>query len=198
MERQQIAVLAITIFVIIVVCFMNIEERMSDLTKVTSRVDGRQYLVRNLPDKQNACDMLARIRGKLLNACRVLKQKNPYDSRVDRMYERFKQTELSESDSNEKNTSYSINKGEKIVLCLRQKDGTNQFADENIVLFVALHEISHIMTTSIGHTDEFWNNFKFVLIDVQNAGIYKCQDFESKPQKYCGITITNSPAPCIR
>lgn len=198
MKGQQAIVLVITIFVIVIVCFMTIEERMSDLTKVRSQVDGRSYLVRNLPDKQEASNVLARIRKKLLDACQVLKQKNPNDPRVDRMYERFQYTELSEADGNEKNTSYSINKGEKVVLCLRQKDGTNQFADENIILFVALHEISHIMTKSVGHTDEFWSNFKFVLIDAQNAGIYKCIDFESKPQKYCGITITNSPAPCFR
>ena len=58
-------------------------------------------------------------------------------------------------------TAYSENKGKSCRTTTR-KDGGNMI-DENTLTFVALHELSHIMTKSIGHTEEFWSNFKFML-----------------------------------
>ena len=131
-----------------------------------------------------------------METCNILEKNNPTDPRVLRLKERFHNTSLSESDGYGNQTSFSINKGEKIVLCLRSKDGSNKLVDKNLLLFVALHEMSHIMTISIGHDDEFWNNFKFVLKECQNNGLYKCINFSSNPQSYCGITVTSSPHPC--
>ena len=34
-------------------------------------------------------------------------------------------------------------------------------------MYVALHEVSHIATKSIGHNDEFWNNFKFMITEAK-------------------------------
>ena len=67
--------------------------------------------------------------------------------------------------------------------------------DENLLMFVALHELAHVMTKSIGHTDEFWNNFKFLLKHAAENNLYKKHDFRKKPEKYCGTTITDSPYP---
>ena len=33
-----------------------------------------------------------------------------------------------------------------------------KLVDKNLLLFVALHELSHIMTVSLNHTEEFWDN----------------------------------------
>jgi hypothetical protein len=198
MKGQQWVILLITIFVVVAAFSVKLEESWSDLTYVTCPLDGVSYRVRNLPDKERAAELLARTRSKLFTACELMKQRHGSNPRVQRMVERFKSTQLAEAEGSEKNTSYSINKGDKIVLCLRQKDGSNRMVDENLLLFVALHELSHIMTKSIGHTDEFWNNFRIVLETCQEAGLYKCQDFSANPQKYCGITVTNTPAPCFR
>jgi predicted metal-dependent hydrolase len=48
----------------------------------------------------------------------------------------------------------------KLYFCIRQKDEDETLVEENTITFVAIHELAHIMTKSIGHTDEFWNNFK--------------------------------------
>ena len=47
-------------------------------------------------------------------------------------------------------------------------------------MFVALHELSHVASKSIGHTDEFWDNFKFILIESEKIGIYKPIDYKNK------------------
>ena len=58
--------------------------------------------------------------------------------------------------------SLSINKGEKIAFCLNTRKGGNKLIDENTLMFVALHELSHVGTVSIGHTQDFWRNFKCI------------------------------------
>jgi len=65
--------------------------------------------------------------------------------------------------------------------------------DLNTMIFVVLHELSHICTLSIGHTTEFWDNFKWILEEAINIGIYKKQDFKLNNVDYCGMKITDSP-----
>ena len=62
-----------------------------------------------------------------------------------------------------------------------------------MIAFVAIHEMGHIATISTGHTPEFWDNFRWLLEEAIQIGIYRKQDFKSKPEPYCGITITDSP-----
>jgi predicted metal-dependent hydrolase len=61
------------------------------------------------------------------------------------------------------------------------------------MVFVALHELGHIATESIGHNKEFWDNFKWILRVAVKEKIYILQDFNKKPQRYCGIQITDQP-----
>ena len=87
-------------------------------------------------------------------------------------------------------TSYSINKGEQIILCLRNND---KLVDINTLFFVVLHEFAHLATESIGHTEEFWDNFRWILEEAINIGLYIKQDFKIKNVEYCGMSITSSP-----
>jgi predicted metal-dependent hydrolase len=60
-------------------------------------------------------------------------------------------------------------------------------------MFVATHEIAHIMTTSVGHTEEFWNNFKFLLENAVELKLYTPVDYKKEPEGYCGMDITDNP-----
>jgi hypothetical protein len=80
-----------------------------------------------------------------------------------------------------------------MVLCLRAKKDDNELMDINTMTFVALHELAHIATTTVGHTEEFWDNFRWLLDEAINIGVYIKQDFADKPVPYCGITITSTP-----
>ena len=122
-----------------------------------------------------------------------LENKYPDDPRVERMIINFKPDKIMESTPNSKYTSYSVNKGEKVVLCLRSRNSKEELVEENVLMFVALHEMGHICTKSIGHTDEFWNNFKWLLQQSIDINIYSKQDFRKNPQEYCGTTITDTP-----
>lgn len=186
----------ITFIVLLYVFLMQMDIVSSNMEYIISNINSKKYKVRILPDKQQACDLLGKTHQTLKKVCILLEKEHPDDERVKRLVQRFPYCTLQESDGKGSQTSYSINKGEKIVLCVRSKDGTNKLVDENLLLFVALHELSHIMTLSIGHTDEFWDNFKFVLKVCQDNNMYKCIDFKVDPKKYCGISVTSSPLKC--
>ena len=172
---------------------MVYDSKFSGVEYVQSKVDGRKYLVRKLDDKEDAANLLANIRLKLIKLCDNLELQDIENKDVYRLVKRFQPNNITEGSSNEKYTSYSVNKGEQVVFCLRSRDEKKKLVEENTMMFVALHELAHIMTASVGHTDEFWENFKFLLKKAIKLGIYRPEDYENKPVDYCGIKITNSP-----
>ena len=166
-----------------------------DMAGVTSTVDQQKYIVRNLPDKQEAADRLARTREKLIRLMKVLKQMHPDKPFVTQMARNFDAdpSRFSESTPDANYTSYSVNKGEKVYMCLRQRNEKEELVDENIITFVAIHELAHIGTVDIGHTPLFWNNFGWLLKEAEAIKIYEFTDFSAHPVEYCGIKITDQP-----
>lgn len=166
---------------------------VSEVEYVRSTIDNTEYLVRSLPDKQDAANLLANIRKKLEKTVKYLNDHEPNNKITIQLLKNFRSDKISEGSENGKYTSYSINKGEQIVFCLRSKDADKKLVDLNTMVFVALHELAHIGTVSVGHTPEFWDNFKWVLKQAVKADVYVYQDFNNKPVGYCGITITDNP-----
>lgn len=194
--RQLDFVVIFSFLVILLIIFMKSEIAANDVHYVVSNFDNQKYLVRQMDDSHQAANLLAQVRQNLTKLNDYLGTEYPDDPRVRQVLSRFNPHNIMETDGNSKYTSYSVNKGEKMVLCLRARDGSNRLVDLNTLMFVTLHEYSHIMTKSIGHTDEFWNNFKFVLRNAIKLGIYRCVDYVRQPKKYCGIEVNNSPLKC--
>ncbi len=188
-QFHSIFIISFIVFLI----YMYYENSNNEVVYVVSNIDNGKYLVRNVGDNQKAADLLARTKGKLLRLCEYLKGKYEKRDGIDRLINRFNPDRITEAGKDSKYTSYSINKGEKIVLCLRSRDDKEQIVDDNTLMFVALHELSHIMTKSIGHTKEFWRNFKFLLKRGMEIGIYTHEDYNNQPKEYCGITVTDTP-----
>ena len=151
------------IFILVIVLFIYYEKKNNGLIYVKSSLDNKEYLVRNVDDKQNAADLLADMKERISKLLIHMQATYPSDPRIKRLVKKFNPNNISESIEGSKYTSYSLNKGEKIVLCLRSKTKEGRLTDINTIMFVTLHELAHIMTVSIGHTKEFWSNFKFIL-----------------------------------
>lgn len=166
-----------------------------NVVQVKSRLDGKMYNVQNLPDKQEAADRISSLRGNLEKFVEHYKSDPSAmaDSRVRIMVKRFNPNNFTENDLDVDTTSYSENKGEKIIVCIRDKAPPYKFVEENTVMFVLLHEMAHLMTTSVGHTPEFWANFKRILHDAVHCGVYTVVNYSRAPTPYCGMTITDSP-----
>jgi len=179
--------------VLIATILLTYQNYNKDISYIKSRIDGRKYLVYNLEHKQVAADILALTRKRLVEFCENMKLKYRNDPRISRMISKFNPDNIVETEPGSKYTSYSINKGEKMVLCLRSRDGQQRLVKENVIMFVALHEMAHIMTLSVGHTKEFWDNFEFILKEATALGLYQHINFNSDNYDYCGIKITDTP-----
>jgi len=155
-----------------------------------STVDQRTYLVQKFEDSGQAADALGKISSDIEALIRHLKQKYPNDERTILVAERFNPAAVSEGSSHTGYTSYSVDKGQRIVMCLRQED--DSFAPPNVTMYVALHELAHLATKEIGHGVQYWTNFKHILKEAIAIGIYKKQDFAKDPQPYCGIVVDSS------
>jgi hypothetical protein len=166
------------------------------LVDVRSSIDGKIYRVRDMPDKQAAANMLAEIRLRMNKLKLHLEANFPEKPQVKRLKTNFQPdpSRIFESTPDADHTSYSVNKGESVHFCLRQRDGSNEaLVNSNIMSFVAIHEMAHMITESIGHEPEFWNNFGWLLRQAEAIGIYQHQDFKAQPVAYCGMKITDSP-----
>lgn len=177
-------------FLVIVIVFKNIYQP-KNITKKTSKNDNIEYIVRDIENSQEAAEKLSSINTKLRKLIDSLDE----DERdgIDRLKDRYNPHKLTETEENSKYTSYSLNKGEKIALCIRKKEDNMNFENENTVIFVAIHELSHIMTESVGHEKEFWDNMAFLLEKADKLNIYDPVDYNENNIDYCGMEITTTP-----
>jgi hypothetical protein len=164
-----------------------------NLKCIIASKDGNRYCVREREKLELAADLLATVTQKCKEMVKYMKEKHPDDTRVVRLVEGFNPKKISETLPTSELTAYSENKGEKIAFCLNTTKDGNKLIDINTLTFVALHELSHIMTESIGHKQDFWQNFKFLLSNAKEANIYHPVDYKNNPQQYCGMTINDNP-----
>jgi len=165
------------LFIGIIILFLYIKSYYGEVEYVKSKKDNQYYLVRKLPDKENAANLLSQLGDELDKLVKHMMAKYPDNKDVKRLYANFNKNNISEGSPDSSYTSYSVNKGEKIVLCVRQKDEKNSFVDKNVLMYVSVHELAHLMTEEIGHTTTFWTNFKFLLTEAVSIGIYKKVDY---------------------
>jgi hypothetical protein len=166
------------------------------MISIKSSIDEQFYNVRDMPDKQQAADLMAKVRLKMKRLKIHLETTYPDKPQVKLLSKNFdaEAHRLGEATPEDEFTSYSVNKGEAVHFCLRQREGENEsLVDENIITFVAIHEMGHIITKSIGHGPDFWNNFGWLLQEAERTGIYTPQNFSAHPVSYCGMKITDEP-----
>ena len=210
-------------FICLTIVFKHMENKTFDVVYVTAN-NKKDYLVRNLPDKEKAATLLGNMNDKLDELIDYIRTKDVFNmykmyvvrnneieleklsktqkkeyqtfkEDIKRIVKNYNSDALSENTPDSSYTSYSENKGQKIVFCLRSKK-TNKLVDLNTMLFVALHEMAHLMTKSIGHLPEFWENFRILLRIAIRNGIYQCQDYQIESEDYCGTKITDTPLKC--
>ena len=169
------------------------DSEMFNLKCVVSKIDGQKYCVRDRNHINKAVDLLATCTNRCSKLVEYMGEKHSNDDRVKKLVAGFNPNSISETLPTSELTAYSENKGEKIAICLSKTKHSSKLIDINTLTFVAIHELAHIMTTSIGHKQEFWQNFKFLLENAKVAGVYKPVDYNESPENYCGITITDNP-----
>ena len=99
-----------------------------------------------------------------------------------------KRTRIYENSPYSNYTSYSVNKGEEFVFCLKCKK-EDKLHTLNLLTYVAVHEMAHAGCPEIGHTPLFNKIFKFFLQQAQHIGIYIYENYRANPVYYCGMKL---------
>uniref|UniRef100_A0A6C0KIR4 Uncharacterized protein n=1 Tax=viral metagenome TaxID=1070528 RepID=A0A6C0KIR4_9ZZZZ len=181
------------IFVAIVMLKIYIDSDMHNLKCIISTIDGNKYCVRERKKINLVADLLANCTVDMKRVVSNLYEKYPERDNVKRLKKNFKASQVKEILPTSVYTAYSENKGEKMAFCVTKKKRGNNLIDRNTLTFVALHELTHIMTVSIGHKKEFWDNFKFLLHHAVDMGIYEPVDYSKTPVEYCSMEINDNP-----
>ena len=183
----------IALFVIGICVKMYLESDTFNLKCIVSKIDGNRYCVRERAKLELAADLLAKTTQDLKKVVAYLGKKYPNRENCQRLVKNFKPSQVKEILPTSEYTAYSENKGEKLAFCTTTTKKGDKLIDPNTLLYVGLHELSHIMTKSIGHTREFWQNFKFLLQSAVKLKVYSPEDYKKKPRSYCGMQITDNP-----
>lgn len=150
--------------------------------------DGRSYRVRNTPRKRETALALARMNEKVLDFITRLEGAGDaeFQGAVKRLRTRYRPDRLSEGRIDKRHTSYTLNKGEEVVLCLRSRDHKDEIYDDNLIFYVVLHELAHIASITENHNDEFHTNFRYLLRKAAEWGLFvrKSDRFH-----YCGMDV---------
>lgn len=186
----------VIIFIIAICLYMYYVDRETlDLKCVVSNVDGNTYCVRDRKKVNDAADLLARVTVNCKKLVEYVGQKHPDREDVQRLVKGFNPQKVMETLPTSAYTAYSENKGAKIAFCLNPKKNKNEdnLIDEHTLTFVAIHELAHVGTKSIGHKSEFWENFKFLLENAKEAGIHEPRNYKESPKEYCSMKIKDNP-----
>jgi len=193
MEKHSIFFYIFLGFVLFLCLIIYYQSDAYDLKCIISSKDGNRYCVREREKMELAADLLAEVTQRMKDMVSYLKEKHPEDPRTIRLVKGFNPQKISETLPTSELTAYSENKGEKLAFCLNKSKNGSKLIDVNTLTFVSLHELSHIATESVGHNQEFWKNFKWVLENAKDAGIYAPIDYKKYPEEYCGMDINDNP-----
>lgn len=194
LDKQGCLFYILLVFIIYMSIKIYLDSDSYNLKCIISDVDGEKYCVRERSKLKDAANLLAETTSKMKQLVDYVAKKYPDNEDVKTLVKRFNPTKISETLPTSEHTAYSENKGEKLAFCLnKHKHSDNKLIDPNTLLFVAIHELAHVMTNVEGHKQIFWQNFKFLLTEAKEAGIYVPVDYKKKPEPYCGMDITDNP-----
>ena len=192
----------IRIFVFVVLVCLFYKYVYDGTEYMRSSIDNRDYQVRSGFDKQQRADLLAFINGKLeMIVNNLRKEKDPNDA-IKRLIKNWDSgITIKEIGNLENDAAYVINK-KNMSFCLQNSKNVN-LPELNLITYVGIHELAHIMSEEIGHGKEFVKNFEFLLqyskeIDYydpilkQVLPLFISLDKLPTSDNYCGVSLANS------
>ena len=181
----------ILLFIIIIYFYFN----KTNVVRTMNVNNNKSYIVRNVSDKETAVMMLSNMEDnlkllitRLMNDHSVINNTEMYEY-ITVINDKIDSVEIQESTADSLHTSYSLNKGELLVFCIRSKK-TLKIHDMNELMYVAIHEIAHIGCPEIGHTDLFFKINTYLINKAIQYGIYKYVDYSKFNKEYCGMTLS--------
>jgi hypothetical protein len=168
---------------------------------VKSTIDNNYYRVRSVYQKQQKANILAILYIKLNTIVSSLERSNSDNPNVQQLVNNWNNgVSIKETGKLETDAAYVINK-KYISFCL--PDTTGALNEINLMTYVAIHELAHIMSFEIGHGPEFVRNFDFLLryaktlkyldpITNTYIPVYIQLDKLNTANNFCGVKLVNS------
>ena len=191
-SKVIVFIVIITFFTIITLIILEKNELFIEY-RISKQNNVEYGIQEDFNKSDEAVELLAKLHQYMQKLIQDLNKKDPNDERVKRLVKNFKNCKIEESPNKDDESSYTINKGELMAICLRHKNESQQFHDYNTLLFVIIHELSHIASVTEGHNTEFITNFKWLLKEAKALGYYEPVDYRTSPITYCGVKVTNNP-----
>jgi len=170
---------------------------------VKSNLDNNYYKVRSKEGKEEKANLLAIMYTKLNTIVNSL-EKSSYSTNVNvqRLITNWKKgVTIKEIGKMESEAAYVINK-QYMSFCL--PENTSKTIDNlNLMTYVGIHELAHIMSNETGHGNEFIQNFEFLLnysktlnyydpLLKTNMPVYIQLNKLNTADNYCGVSLVNS------
>ena len=186
-------ILTFTIVLLYIFIFLN----KSTLKYVESSNTGIKYLVKNDKNKKASAVLLEKIilnmynlRNHLIKNIENYPDMKKYIKLLETNFNKSRTT-IYENSDNKDLTSYSVNKGEEIVFCLKSRK-TNKNHKINTIMYVAIHEMGHLACPEIGHTPLYNRILKFLIEEAIKLKLYEPVKYSQNPTEYCGMVITSN------
>ena len=184
----------ISIIIIFIYILYLINKNKLTLVEANNNVKFMVYNDKNKVESANLLatlvDRMYKLRNNLINN---KKNYQEYEQYIDLLEKNFnnERTYIYENIPDSDLTSYTINKGEELSICLKSKT-TGNFHDINLLMYVAIHEMAHMACPEIGHDDLFKKIFLFLTEEAIRMGLYKKIDYQMYNAEYCGMILSSS------
>ena len=157
--------------------------------RIYSSIDNRYYFVKeseSFTEMKEKANTLAFINKNIELLISELDENKEFSENISLLKKRYSPENLFENIyPDDKNTTFTVNKGDQIVVCLDK--------EYNELMFVMIHELSHVGCVDYGHNKEFKDFFSFLLKKAVSVGIYNYKNYSENPVEYCGIIINTTP-----
>ncbi len=186
-------ILLLTCFILLFYLFSGMNR--TEAIYIKSELNNKEYFVQNIMDKEEAAYILSVLDKKIEILNKHLYDNSTkyseYTEYIDQFCSRVNNLVIYENSHTGNYTSYVVNKGEELVVCLRSKN-TGELHDINLTTYVVLHEMAHIACPELHHTELFTKIFKFFVKIAININIYKYINYQMDPVEYCGMQINEN------
>lgn len=191
-NHSQLLLLSLLVIICIPIMILSLKRRTvveSFVIDTYTKKDGKKWYVQS-PESVNLLEEMIRRINLLIDEIK----RHPLKTYTINRLRYWDPSFVSENKVNSwkyHSTSYSVNKGDELIFCLRDKE-TNSLHDVNTMMFVAIHELAHIVTSENNHTELFWSNMRSLLKTAEDIGVYTSVDYDRNPVEYCGVMIDKS------
>ena len=187
---KEITILFLTILGVL--GSVSVYNKNKNITVLKSTNDNRKYRLLDLPGKEKCMEILVQLNKNVIQLLSYVKDEDREG--IKDLLDNYRPDSLCENLENRSLQAYSLNKGEEICLCLREPDDELKIIDDmNTLMFVLVHELGHLMTDDIGHTNKFWNNMAYLLKKSSEINLYNPINYKTSPVMYCCVKIDETP-----